>query len=503
MFLFPFVAATIVFHTHADHLVMDGQFDDWAAVPVTIVDPADAPGGFVDVGEVRLASDARFVYLLVDFGRVVNAQGFDGHAMILLDADGDPATGKAEHGLPGTDLIIDLTPPNIKNPTQPGVGMAIRSTTYTPDPNDPASRKLIPYDIDLHFGPTHAGQRMEFRLDRGVTLPATPALFTGAQFTAKLVCVDLSGKVIDETEPVSHPLATRAPVDSLSIDQPNDPLAPAPGTSLRVMCWNAERGAILTRPLPYVRSFNALKPDVILLQELTDKNSAEQIVRFMQAIPGQENTPWNVIFGSGGGDLRTAVVTRLNLQPVKALQTVSHEDRPERTIRVSGGIIESDAGRLLAVSLHLKCCGRAGDSSDETRKQEVRQIHAAIKAAMAEHSIDGVVIAGDFNLVGSRDPVEMVAAGLDIDQSALSIADAYQLDGLTNATWADPDQPFAPGRLDYILFTDQSLRPMKQFVFESGDLSTKWQRHHGIASDDSAEASDHFPVVVDFQWISP
>ena len=130
--LVPFVAAALLFQPPADHLAMDGQFDDWASVPVAMVDPSDAPDAFVDVGEVRVSSDARFVYLLVDLGRVVNAQGLDGHAMILLDADGNPATGKAKHGLPGTDLIIDLTPPNTKNPGQPGVGMAIRSTTHSP-----------------------------------------------------------------------------------------------------------------------------------------------------------------------------------------------------------------------------------------------------------------------------------------------------------------------------------------------------------------------------------
>ena len=54
-----------------------------------------------------------------------------------------------------------------------------------------------------------------------------------------------------------------------------------------------------------------------------------------------------------------------------------------------------------------------------------------------------------------------------------------------------------------MLFTDQSLQPVRQFIFESSDLSPKWLEHHRIVADDSAEASDHFPVVVDFKWISP
>src|SRR5262245_52413686 len=101
-----FVAAVCLLHpAEPNHrsaaIVLDAKLDDWGGVSPTLIDPADAPESAVDFGELRITHDGRFVHLLLDFGRTVNAQGLNGTAMILLDADGDPRTGSTQHQLPG------------------------------------------------------------------------------------------------------------------------------------------------------------------------------------------------------------------------------------------------------------------------------------------------------------------------------------------------------------------------------------------------------------------
>jgi endonuclease/exonuclease/phosphatase family metal-dependent hydrolase len=131
---------------------------------------------------------------------------------------------------------------------------------------------------------------------------------------------------------------------------------------------------------------------------------------------------------------------------------------------------------------------------------EVNAIHAAVRQALTAGNFDALIVAGDFNLVASRDPLDRLAASLDLDGSPLSLAEPLQLNGLSNATWLRRGSPFPPGRLDYVLYSDSSLRLLHSFVFRASDLPTRWLRRHHLQPDDSDVASDHLPLVSDFQW---
>jgi endonuclease/exonuclease/phosphatase family metal-dependent hydrolase len=111
-----------------------------------------------------------------------------------------------------------------------------------------------------------------------------------------------------------------------------------------------------------------------------------------------------------------------------------------------------------------------------------------------------VVIAGDLNLVGSRRPLDLLADGLDGDGSDLAVAEAYQIDNLSNATWSNADQPFVAGRLDFLLYADTNVEPVGAFVMDTRDMAPPWLDRHGLRLDDTASASDHLPLVVDLRW---
>ena len=48
----------------------------------------------------------------------------------------------------------------------------------------------------------------------------------------------------------------------------NDPFARVAGKSLRVVSWNGELGAIISRPEAFIRTLDAIAPDVIRAQRL-------------------------------------------------------------------------------------------------------------------------------------------------------------------------------------------------------------------------------------------
>lgn len=497
-------------------MVIDGRFDEWNAIPVAINDPIDA-NSIVDFRVIKAFSDDRFVYLMIEVGNFVNAQGLDGAAFIFLDVDGHPVTGKRSGGMDGVDAIIELTPPNRDQPGKPGMGVGLRSTAYHPPATMREDYKLAAlntYDIGLLFAPTHQGTRFEFRIDRGARLPDCPPLFLDKQFTFKVTFLNLTGAAEDEAGPFTQeltPTTDPASTAQTPIIQTADPLARAEGTVLRAMSWNIERGAIFKKSDAFARSIKAIAPDVILFQEMTDKNSAGQIQQFLdEHLPQAESQHWAVAFGTAGGDLRCAIASRYPLEAIPSLSKITVENRsgkPAQPARAECSRMIVDGKSVLVTSLHLKCCGRAGGTEDQTRINECKAIHSAIRSVLpgganAEgETWAGVLMAGDLNLVGSRTPLEMLAIQTDLDKTSLSIVEPYQLDGLSNLTWADRTQPFTPGRLDFMLYSDSTMRVLRAFVYDSADLSTIWAQSKDVKEDDTQNTSDHLPVVTDFAWV--
>jgi len=166
--------------------------------------------------------------------------------------------------------------------------------------------------------------------------------------------------------------------------------------------------------------------------------------------------------------------------------------------------VDSNDRRILVVTLDLVCCGNnASAAQDRVRRIEAAAIRDAVHATLSRATFDGVLIGGDFNLVGSQFPLDELSRGLDLDGGDLSVVEALQLDGLSAATWDEGGGPFPPGQLDYLLYSDRSLEVRRGFVFDAEDLALDWLTAHGLQAEDSELASDHRPVVADLRWSGP
>lgn len=183
-----------------------------------------------------------------------------------------------------------------------------------------------------------------------------------------------------------------------------------------------------------------------------------------------------------------------------SLRWIPYPERPDRSVRTMGGSVTVGDRRLLVAPVHLKCCGRIDSWEDERRLEEVKLINRAVAEAMTSAGYDGVVIGGDLNLVGGSLPITALGANLDLDQSELTILEAYHLHGEENTTWASNRERFVPGRLDFLLYSDSVLTAANAFVFDTADLSEAWLAGQALSREASMNASDHLPVVADFVW---
>ncbi len=483
--------------TAAEPIVLDGRFDDWRDVPVAVSDPADAPDADVDFLDVHVVPEHRFVHLLVETGRPVNLQKLRGRIELLVDLDDSADTGTTVRAMPGVDVILEFTPPDRQRGDRPGEGVGIAVPTDQPPPGD---RMRLPGPLlGIAFAPTYASDRFEVRFVRA-PVPEAPPWPVHGQFAARLDFFDARGTVRDETEVFRQRLA---PTDPIEFEQTEDPLARAPGTDLRVVNWNVEFGSIFEAPDRFTRVLAALDPDVILLQELVEENTASQLANLLnRAVPDRGGRgQWQALVGAGGGDLRSGLAARGSLRALPAADPLPYPDRPARSIRIAAAELTRDGRRVLLASLHLRCCGYAGSFEDRTRSLEAETLRRTFAAAIETMPFDAIIIGGDLNLVGARHPLDVLVAGTDVDGSGLATADPLQLDQRTNATWSDNRLPFAPGRLDFLLYGDASLRALGGFVLETIDLEARWRRQYGLLADDSIEASDHLPVVVDLSFV--
>lgn len=509
----PFPDSRAERETVVPAVVIDGRFEEWSGVAASLEDPADAPGHGPDIRGVRLAGDADALYLLIDLGRVVNVQGLNGRLELALDADGDPATGGPYRGLEGVDLVIHFTRFDPSPPGRRLDGIVVHTV--------PSTTALSANDIGLRFEPRHSTDRIELRLERRRRLPDGRIILGDVTVRGRLACLDSAGALADETEGFRFTLTSgsrdRAGPGSR---RPTASLSRAPGTDLRSVTWNVAGHRLQERAERFGRLLAALEPDIVLLDEVSPETGTAAIRAVLP--PLGEGGGWHVVLGSGGGRQRGAIASRAPLETAEELRYVSYPDSvlemtmglalpglPEVArnarrggIPVAGAEVTLDHGRLLAVAFDLVCCGNSEDApQDAIRRIETAAIRDAVERQAAAASHDGVLLGGDFNLVGSRHPLAAAARALDVDGTDLSVVYALQLDGLSSATWRAPGGPFPPGQLDYVLYSDASLAVRRAFVFDSSDLSAAEREAHGLRADDSAAASDHLPIVVDFGWI--
>jgi endonuclease/exonuclease/phosphatase family metal-dependent hydrolase len=504
---------------HEREVIVDGIPHEWGAAPFVapgrpsghhhggMPAPAEPVSPYASLGGVQLRHDADAVYLLLRLDREVSLQSMPGTLVLLMDADADPASGWAAHGMTGVDAAVEFSPV-WPDGTRAGAGLRIRG------PGEDSVRLTPAYAAGVMSMPSHASELFEIRIRRGAAVPF------GARMTARLLVLDAEGVVTDSLRAFTVDLADPAPRPAPRGAGEADPLARRPAAQFRVVSWNVGRETMFEQPDAYGALLRPLAPDLLMLDEVAGGHSAQEVEALLnRVVPG--DVPWRVTYGTSGGTQRGVIATRgaAPVVPAAFAGTVPYPDsvlallpadaeprmrqamerRRAEGVPVHGAIVEAGGRRLLAVTLDLECCGGPAGSADRLRRMEALAIRQAIEATVRAGGVDGLLIAGDLNLVGSEEPRIILAREMDVDDRWLRAAAPLRLDDASANTWEWEGDRFPPSRLDYVLYSQASVGWVGGFVFRSGDLSPRWQARHGV-TDASSRVTDHLPVVSDLRW---
>ncbi|MFG0331152.1 MAG: endonuclease/exonuclease/phosphatase family protein [Phycisphaerales bacterium] len=471
---------------------IDGDFADWSDIDP--VSGSEVEGGerdsFIDLNRVWLAADRDWLYIRFETGAETNLQALPGASIALFfDSDDRVSTGVEVVGLSdaaplaGADLILRFSPR-----TDSGV---FRGWNAAMIHEDDSLTAFNPYDLHAIAAPTHASREFEMRIRRGASTTAIDRLLLNRDAMGlKIVAMDDGGSPYDETPAIraAFPAATRfTATDGKEID-----LSRSGRTDLRLMSWNVEKGALFESPDAFARVFQAIRPDVICFQELGDAvDLEEQLAEWLGVhLPGE----WELQIDAEGA---VGIATRRTALPMRVSRRVSTVTG--RTLRAVPLLVAADGRRLLITSVHFTCCGAAGDERDAARIGEAKAVHQMLRRLRYLHNPSGVVIMGDFNLVGSREPLDTLVTLNDLNASDLLDVAPKVTGDETNVTWRNPEESFPPGRLDFALVSDATLQVTRAFVLDTSKLSDEVLEQYGLESTDTTIASDHLPLVVDIR----
>lgn len=428
--------------SNADPPAIDGYFDDWNRDHIVAVDPAgDATGAF-DVTALSAQFVGGVLHLRFDTGRTLNIQ-----------------SGPEEDGT----LVLEFTSGNV----------ALRINTRERSVNRLTDSQQGWQDIGWHAvgywsAPTYANDEFEVRVD-----------LAAAGFSAgDRIALTLAG-----SDSLANPVALRyagpaEPPPAIDFELPA-----LDDGQLRVVSLNTLRNGIVApdRSAAILRLLAAGDPDIVLLQEEYNTSAAD----VEAAIQGKFGAGWNIV------KVRDNVIaSRL---PLTKLQNFDDS--------YAAALVTDATGQMrLVLSIHPKCCGHIGSEEDKRRIDQTLAMTRTIELARQRFGTDlPILVAGDWNLVGSRSPLDLLT---DPTGPKLRELDARHAGSAETYTWFAPDSSFGPGKLDLATVDEESAEHSRAVLLDSRTISPASAAALGLKPTDSA-ASDHLLMVIDFGRTTP
>lgn len=449
-----------------EQIILDGELNDW-------------------YGQTGIRADNDEIFLCFesfDESQAIQAADFTTRIRIDADADqttgvrqmyhaDDPATGQRMMLSQGVDLTIDISPEGRDFGT-------LRGGSNTRLHTNNSTNRINHSQVGFYFLPTHNAPRYEARIDRS----KMEMLQHDGPITIVVEHRAIGGEVL-KTQSFTDTLPKYAPSEPV-----HDPIAEKPTEGIRVMSTNVLYSSPLKDPDPFVRVLDALNPDVILYQEWF-KTTQDDVRAWIDNHLGKN---WSLIMMDDRSGV--AIATKLPVIESITKPIVAHgESRPSRVV---GAVVESNEEQLIVISLHLKCCGGAGSEEDAKRIAQAHQINQLVHDLRKKYPDAGVVIGGDYNLVGTRIPLEIIAEGIGTNGQNLIPVPTACLGTQSMLTWTDEDSAYTPGRLDWLLVDDHAWTPIRSWSLDTALLSEEILKQSGLLKDDS-RATDHLPIVVD------
>ncbi len=298
-------------------------------------------------------------------------------------------------------------------------------------------------------------------------------------------------------------------------------------TDLRVVSYNVLDDTIFfdenpTQAAKFERVVQAVDADIWNLQEIGPNDRLDDVIDLMNAyVPLPGGVSW---YGHQSWD--NTIVSKYPLSML-ATDTIPEPSATSVGMALVDLPDAQFASDFYFMNNHFKCCGGVGSEEDDKRQQQADALVNWMRDARTPGgninlpADTPMAVVGDLNMVGSLQPLNTIITGNIINQGTYgsdsvpdwdgtSLTDAHPLhngSGPDDYTWRN-DGSYAPGRLDYIIYTDSVLDVANKFVLNTVDMSVAERVATGLERYDIAiditsgsfGRYDHLPVVVDFRF---
>jgi endonuclease/exonuclease/phosphatase family metal-dependent hydrolase len=452
----------------AHPIVIDGLFDDWQEVPVTIMD-SEGDYNYDDWAELKITNDDDFIFFKISLHSEETLLQDWNNFFLYIDADRDSLTGHPYRGL-GVELAWHFGNRTGQYFEQDGI------------------IDLWQNDITLRQAPTVTGTDFEIAIARGSFVLSDPdsiAVIFSSIFDAGDYMPDSWGGVVYQLDTI-----VVGPAEPILLEK----------TGTRLVSYNTLNTGILEqdRQAKFQRILQALNPDIIALQEHSEWNEIGDIISSW--FP--EDTWYQ------GYTFRDLVV--LSKYPIINQANLISSERTMCALLQTDDPINP---YLLILNSHFSCC-----DNDDDRQEQVDELVQVLREWRLNDNgpfelPEGTPMfhVGDFNFVGYREQIETVSAGDIQDEATYGIDYPLDWDGtaITDLfsrhthkrmayTWRSDGSSFNPGKLDYVLYTDSNLSILNHFVLNTLAMPDSVLNEWELEAEDTNEASDHLPRIVDF-----
>jgi endonuclease/exonuclease/phosphatase family metal-dependent hydrolase len=331
--------------------------------------------------------------------------------------------------------------------------------------------------------------------------------------------------------PTNTPTPQPTPTPRLAADP--QLLARSSEDSIRVMSYNVNWDSIFqsldplnhelrrySRVVAFRRILQALQPDLLCLQEINPERPAEQVSEIIEEALGGE---WTALIVRD-----TVIATRYALRTDGYSLSIPSviPNLPQAAALIDLPDAEFGDEDLYLVCAHFTSGGNYADVLMRQRQADVIAAHLGdartLGGAIGLAAGTGMLVLGDFNifesdpaahydtlLSGDIDNEERFGPDVfpDWDDSSLANAEpSHNGLGELDYTWRNDNEPFPPGALDRILYTDSVLRLEKTFVLNTMLMAPELLAAYGLEADDVlldpiSGYYDHLPLVADFAII--
>lgn len=295
---------------------------------------------------------------------------------------------------------------------------------------------------------------------------------------------------------------------------------------VRVVTYNIER-RFVAEPASdeaFARVLLALRPDVIIFEEIVPEVTDEQIAERLNSVLADLSTQWHVYSGTGSY-IHNVIASRY---PLSMLRQDTDPPSDSRGVTMALVDLPDDvfSADLYLMGVHLKCCN--GGRGEQARRQ--KSVDAML--SWIGKGRDGneenfelapgtaIIALGDFNFVGGPaavPPLDNFLAGDIIDEAAYGADVAADWDGsaMTNLLAVDPlsganftwqgNGQYPPGQLDRIIYSDSVMEIAESFVLNTNSMNAAQLGAAGLEATDTniGVTSDHLPFVMDFRVTGP